>query len=148
MNLNEFLREWAESGGEYDQAFQRALNGDTTQAAEMWRAIAEGRVDAAEALIWARHVAQQVVERVVDGGLHGAERPRAALVALGFRGQIDKYQVEKELVENILDFIPEMTTSELVAHLRRQGYLDGMSEKTALNRVAEWRQDLPPLLGA
>lgn len=140
MNLDAYIQQWAADGGEYDLRFQQALDGDTTAAAEIWSSIASGEIDAAEAMLWARYVAQQVQADVIDADLDSTERPRAALAAIGFRGQVDRHAAAKRRLDILVEFDPDIGNGELVAALKADGHLLGMSHKTALNRVAEWRR--------
>ena len=50
------------------ELLQRALGGDATAAAELWRAIAEGKADDAITAAWARDVAKHVAAKVEKNG--------------------------------------------------------------------------------
>jgi hypothetical protein len=106
----------------------------------MWAEIASGEASVTSALFWAQHVAQLIKAEVVDGGLMGAERPRAALAAIGFRGPVDRYEEAKRHMDVYLSFFEDATNPDVVTMLKKHGHLVDMPHKDALTRVAEWRK--------
>lgn len=136
-----------------DPEFQRLLDGklDTTAATQIWTEIADGSASVESALLWVMHVAKQIKANVING----AERDAApaALRAIGFYGQSDPYRAARKHMDVIASFDAfdeqgqpisprRMAANEWLKHLRQAGYLTEVSEKSALNRINEWRKEL------
>lgn len=154
MKISEYLRELStidEPVG--DLEFQCLLDGklDTTTAARVWTEIADGSASVGNTLLWAVHVANQIKDSVINGSERDAAP--AALKAIGFYGQVDPYRPARESMEIVaaFDFLDEqgnalpsrrLPASEWLRMLRKAGYLDGINDKSALNRINEWRKDL------
>jgi hypothetical protein len=142
MRIDEYLRGLSHAQCDHGSGFERALSGDTSEAAQIWSQIASGAADVPEAVTWVWHVAGRIQREVVDSKLLGSDRPRAALSAIGFSGTIDRHLAAKEILESVVAFFPDVSNRALVEHLQERGHLAGMSHKTALNRVAEWRKQI------
>lgn len=89
-----------------------AKAGDATAAANLWRAIADGRVSDTVAAAWARDVAYQVVANVINPDVPANRARENARAALGLEGRVDKNQELKALV---LDALPDATPVEIAA---------------------------------
>jgi len=88
----------------------RAVAGDATAAANLWRAIADGRASDAIAAAWARDVAHQVVAKVLNPDVPANRAREKARAALGLEGRVDQNQELKALV---LDALPDATAAEI-----------------------------------
>ncbi len=151
MTIKKYLEEWGISDGEYSYDFQRALDGDTTQAAQIWAQIEEGTASVAETLLWAQRVAHRVNTTVVTSTqIVANRRAEAALKAIGFYGQIDDYYYARNFMEDwsafkSLDEIgpsPRVSAKTWLQLLKKEGYLLDATEKSAINRINEWRKEL------
>ncbi len=125
---------------------------NSTSAAKIWTKIASGEADVLDTLLWVQHVAGMITKNVMHARGTSSERERAALRAIGFYGPVDVYREAKEWMQLISDFGPidehgepqpkfRITGNEWVTRLRRSGHLAGVDDKTALNRVLEWRKE-------
>ena len=144
MRIDEYLDGLSRAQSDHGPGFQRALRGDTTEAAKIWTQIASGAADVPEAVTWIKYIAERIQKQLIDGKLFGVERPRAALSAIGFSGTTDRHRGAKEILETVVSFFPDVSNRALVNHLQERGHLVGMSQKTALSRMAEWRKPAPP----
>ncbi len=116
-----------------------AIGGDATAAAEMWRAIADGRASPAEAATWAQYVAKRVVGKVIDADLVSSNRRAdAALKAIGFYGPIDRDRHLREDLasiqnDEVLRARPRVEKLEVLRLLTDE--LDGVPTKNALKKI-------------
>lgn len=124
---------------------------DTTAAAELWAAIADGSASVEVALAWAQHVAREIEKNVVNGADRDAAP--AALRAIGFYGRVDKYRTAKDYLATVASFDvldeagnplpPErLPASQWLRLVRRAGHLVGVPDKTAINQINTWRKEL------
>lgn len=91
------------------ELLQQALSGDATAAAELWRAIAEGKADDAIAAAWVRDVSKHVVAKVLNPDTPANRRAELARAALGLEGRVDTNWQLRELA----DRHPDATPAEL-----------------------------------
>ena len=154
MKISEYLKTLSKSGeSECDLEFQRLWEGrsDTTIASRIWKEIAAGSASVVDTLVWSMHVANQIKNNVIDGSERDAAP--AALKAIGFYGQVDQYRSAREFMEiaGTFDFLDEqgnalprrrLTASQWLVLLRKSGHLSGLNDKSAPNRINEWRKDL------
>jgi hypothetical protein len=151
MRIDEYLEE--PDAYEADKNLERLVNGhkNSTIAAELWSAIAEGSADVGETLIWVQHVAEEISKHVING--NDRDAAPAALKAIGFWGRIDNDHAARELMEMLSAFdeiddkghhVPRArwTATKWLACLRSHGHLQVIPEKTALNKINNWRKDL------
>jgi hypothetical protein len=115
-----------------------AMRGDATAAAELWRAIAEGRADEATTLAWAREVAGQVVAKVLDSDLPANRRAEKARQALGLEGRVD---AQASALEELLRMpvTQDMTAGELAKIVDLAINIEGTPEQLK-RRVQRIRQ--------
>jgi hypothetical protein len=157
MNINKYLASRPESDFDYGPEFQRLLDAtsgvpsDTTAAARLWERIACGEEGVVETLLWAQHVANAITKSVVNSRERDAAP--AALKAIGFYGRVDPYRDAKWELFLLLSFdeldehgnpIPRKrpAAAECLRVLKKGGYMLGIPEKTALNRISEWLREL------
>ena len=91
------------------ELLQRALGGDATAAAELWRAIAEGKAEDAITAACARDVAKHVAAKVLNPETPANRRAELARAALGLEGRVDANWQLRELAERH----PDITAAEL-----------------------------------
>lgn len=127
---------------------------DSTAAAQLWSAIAAGKAEVADTLMWAKKVAARITAELIETrGQQSSYRERAALRAIGFNGPVDDYREAKEYMRLISQFHPldergeEMPNEHLTAKqwhavLRGAGHLARIDDKTAQNKINEWRKEL------
>lgn len=116
------------------------MRGDTSAAADVWRAIAEGRASPAESMLWVQHIAKRVTEKVIEADLESANRrAEAALKAIGFYGRIDK---DRQLREELASFDWEnMSRADIVETLRLIGpELEGVPTEKAVKKIDRLRK--------
>jgi hypothetical protein len=151
MRIDEYLKQHQDY--ESDNDLERLVKGhkNSTIAAALWSTVADGSADVVEALIWVQHVAKEINKDVI----HGKDRDMApaALKAIGFWGRIDRDHAARELME-ILAAIDEIddkghplprarwTATRWLECLHSHGHLHEIPEKTALNKINNWRKDL------
>lgn len=151
MRLDQYIQQLGE--GTPDQELQRVLDGkpDTTTAARMWASIADGSASVGDTLEWAQHVARQITANVVNG----AERDAApaALKAVGFYGRVDAYRAAREYLSIVASFpvldeqgatvqLARQPASAWLKLLRSAGHLVDIDDKTAINKIGIWRNEL------
>ena len=153
MNIDEYLKEWRDTtDGWIDKSFYDLLHkGDTSEAARIWSEIADGTASVPDTLMWAKHVATKVVKQVVSADTFANRRAEAALKAIGFSGQIDKFRDAKRCMEVLgaFDIIDDQGNSvpkrwsgrKWVESLRSMGFLNDVPDNTAITRVNEWRKE-------
>ncbi len=107
-------------------------------AAELWRAIAEGRADDAITLAWTREVAGQVVAKVLDSDLPANRRAEKARQALGLEGRVD---AQASALEELLRMpvTQDMTAGELAKIVDLAINIEGTPEQLK-RRVQRIRQ--------
>lgn len=88
------------------ELLDRALSGDQTAAAGLWRTIAEGRADDAIAAAWARDVAKHVVAKVLATDIPANRRAELARAAVGLEGRVDANWQLREFVKSNPDSTP------------------------------------------
>lgn len=115
-----------------------AMRGDATAAAELWRAIAEGRADEATTIAWAREVAGQVVAKVLDSDLPANRRAEKARQAIGLEGRVDSGLGELEAILR-MPVAQSMTAGELAGIVDLVIEVDGTPEQIK-RRVQRIRQ--------
>lgn len=116
------------------EALEKALAGDATAAADLWRAIADGRATEADTLVWARNVAKHLVLKVLDSEQEANRRREAAYPAVGLEGRIDRRRGLRELAEELRD-TPD-TEAVRIARLFCVDF-DAVDDRTAVKR---WRR--------
>lgn len=116
------------------QLLALAKKGDATAAAELWKAIADGRADDAVAADWARDVAMMVVSKVLNPGSYANRRAEKARAALGLEGRLDE---NAELRAIALDLMPELSPAE-VAHFAGLFMDVGSSTPYQIRRKVEY----------
>lgn len=138
-----------------DQAIADAMKmNDSTVAARVWLAIADGSIETDIALLWVHHIAKQIKASVIDNKDVGVNRANEALKAIGFAGQVDKHHAAKEFMRNnvvLFEAIDEngrsipskpLTTSEWFNILKLHNLLPSDDRKTSMTRINEWRREL------
>lgn len=154
MRIDQYLQSLPPDTAEHsDPELLRVLEGkpDTTTAARVWGAIADGSASVEDTLAWAQHVASEIQANVVNG----AERDAApaALRAIGFRGRVDAYRAAREYLETVAAFdvldehgapirLARQPGSAWLKLLRSAGHLLDVSDKTAINQILTWRKEL------
>jgi hypothetical protein len=116
------------------EKLERALAGDATAAADLWRAIAQGEASDADTLVWARNVAKHLVLKVLDSDLEANRRREAAYPAVGLEGRIDHRRELRELAQELAD-TPD-TEAVRIARLLCDDF-DTVDDRTAVKR---WRR--------
>lgn len=152
MRIDHYLETTAD-GEQYDRELARLLDGkaDTTTAARLWAAIADGSASVEDTLAWAQHVARKITANVINSGERDAAP--AALRAIGFRGRVDAYRAAREYLDIVAAFdvmdehgvplpLVRQPASAWLKLLRRAGYLLDIEDKTAINKINAWRKDL------
>jgi hypothetical protein len=128
------------------QTLQAALGNDSTAAAAMWRAIADGQASASEILTWATHVAGRIKKEVLDvnfvkEGGHSSRRADAAHRAIGLYGKIDR---DRQLRADIALFYKgesKLSRIEVAEVLQIIGSdLDGLTLKNAIKKIDRIRK--------
>lgn len=128
---------------EVSHTLRDALGGDATATADMWRAIARGSAAPADALLWVRFVAGQVVEKVIEGNLDSANRrAEAALKAIGFYGRIDR---DRQLRADLALFEGPETAKFSRAEIAKtiqlvSSDLDGLTLENAIKKIDRVRK--------
>jgi hypothetical protein len=89
-----------------EKLLAQARTGDATAAAELWRAIAEGRVSDALAAAWARDVAALVVAKVLNPDIPANRRAELGRLALGLEGRVDANAELRDLALQMPDVTP------------------------------------------
>lgn len=138
---------------EANKNLERLVKGhkNSTDAAELWSAIADGSADVGETLIWVQHVAKEIGKHVING--EDRDAAPSALKAIGFWGRIDTTNATFELMKMLAAFdeidekgspLPRTrwAATKWLECLRSHGHLKGISEKTARNKINIWRKDL------
>lgn len=151
MRIDEYLKQHHDY--ESDNDLERLVKGhkNSTIAAEFWSTIADGSADVSETLIWVQQVAKEINEHVINGKDRDASP--AALKAIGFWGRIDRDHATRELMKILAAFdeiddkghpLPRArwTATRWLECLHSHGLLQEVSEKTALNKINNWRKDL------
>jgi hypothetical protein len=151
MRIDEYFKQHHDDDSDKD--LERLVKGhkNSTIAAELWSTIADGSADVGETLIWVQHVANEINEHVVNG--KDRDAAPAALKAIGFWGRIDHDHATRELMEILAAFdeiddkgqpLPRTrwTATRWLERLRSHGHLQEISEKTARNKINNWRKDL------
>ncbi|MDH4466149.1 MAG: hypothetical protein QE290_19145 [Acidovorax sp.] len=154
MRIDHYLQSLPPDTGEHsDPELLRVLDGrpDTTTAARVWAAIADGSASVEDTLAWAQHVAREIQANVIDG----AERDAApaALRAIGFYGRVDVYRSAREYLETVATFevldehgvpvrLARQPASAWLKLLRSAGHLLDVTDKTAHNQINAWRKEL------
>ncbi len=130
-----------------DKTMQEALNGNTTAAARVWSTIADGTASVGRVLVWTSKVAERVDRDVlkVDATQPG-EKARAALMAIGIRGRVDKHVAIRELFDVLDGFDNLENPDEEESHnvwvriCRSHGLLDGLDDAQAYTLIRDIRQ--------
>lgn len=154
MRIDHYLQGLPPESAEHgDLELLRVLDGrpDTTTAARVWAAIADGTASVEDTLAWAQHVAREIQANVIDG----AERDAApaALRAIGFYGRVDVYRSAREYLDTVATFevldehgapvrLARQPASAWLKLLRSAGHLLDLEDKTAINKINAWRKDL------
>ena len=128
---------------EISHTLRDALAGDATAAADMWQAIARGTAAPTDALLWARFVAGQVVEKVIDAELDSANRrAEAALKAIGFYGRIDKdRQLRADLALLAGTEAASLSRADIAKTIQLVSHdLDGLTLKKAMKKIDRVRK--------
>ncbi len=153
MRIEQYFQQTLEAQNVSDPEFESLLSGkiDSTTAARVWLAIADGSASVDQTLRWAQHVARQVDARVIKS--KASDAAPAALQAIGFYGPIDRHRAARECLDIIASFpmygedhepLPakKMPASMWLKLMRKAGHLVDLNDKTALNRINEWRIEL------
>lgn len=115
---------------------KKAVQGDASAAALLWRGIAaaDGTVSDADALAWVRCIAPDVVADVIDSDKPANEKAQKARRAIGLAGRIDKHDqftktvyefpgiTAKALAEvlPLVDEVPEGNLKRKIEYLRNK----------------------------
>jgi len=122
----------------------KALAGDSTAAADLWRLIAAGEASADDVLAWARDVARQVQAKILDADIEANRRPDAALKAIGLEGRIDKHRRVRDVLDVLEQFedleVPgrQLTRRQLVEIVKANGMLEDVPDanvKKVIDRI-------------
>jgi hypothetical protein len=121
-------------------------------AEEIWRAINAGTADDATTLCWAKFVAKQICERVIDGE-DDRSRGMHALLSVGLWATKDRYRALRATIHDRLDMwecakvnAPLKVTMAMVRQFRRGGLIrppepPAAHETPAARKAREARQD-------
>jgi hypothetical protein len=115
----------------------------------IWRAIAKGVLNDEDTTKWARRIAGNVVEDVIENKSGQSERARRALAALELHDQGDTRHRERRILEEILMIqrlaskLNQLTGGEpikisrrdLLRAMRAQGCYQGLPDNAALQRM-------------
>jgi len=156
MNIKGYITEARRKVPDIDDfgpRFERLLEGrcgTTEDAKQIWESIANGEAHVVEALLWAQCVAKRIRQVVINK----TERDpaAAALKAIGFYGVPDPYRDARECMISVADFDvlddggnwvrPKRSTAEQwLKFLRSQGHFTSVKNKTAINKINEWRKE-------
>lgn len=114
----------------------------------IWRAIAAGILVDEDAAQWAKIVARDVVENVIDTKDDPEDRPKRALAALKLSGREERHYsdllalkgfVAMRRIHSLLrDTHHAESPAELAKALKKQGYFKHLSERQAADVVRKW----------
>lgn len=110
---------------------QQAIEGDRNASLAMWRAVAEGRMDA-EVQLWLQHVAVQMLE--ADNTVDARRRPNEIMRAAGLAGSPDRYRGLRDEAKILQEL--GHTKAQIIEELERKGLLDSdtMDARSFLDR--------------
>lgn len=91
---------------------KKAIRGDASAAALLWRGIADKTVSDADALIWVRSIAPDVVSDVLDSTDEANRRSENARGAIGLNGRIDPHYKFRESIP-MYDGMPAKKAAEI-----------------------------------
>lgn len=118
---------------------------------EYWTALADGDVDDREAARWAQEIAKRVVRDVLSVD-DAQERQRRALASLGLVGVEGAHAKEREYLKMYAEFAELVdedkrhlrpTRRRITQQMLDGGYFKGLTEKQAMNAVANIQRALP-----
>lgn len=93
-----------------EELLERATNNDATSAAILWVRISRGEIADAVSLAWLRHVAEVVVDEVVNcQEEHSSRRTDGALRAVSLSGRIKRTRWLEEFAAYVEELAPDMT---------------------------------------
>lgn len=156
MGINTWLEKHKDDDDWVDKDVANLLSGrtDSQAAAKLWKAIARGEAGIVETLMWAKVVAKRITGDLIEADHQkSSDRERAALLAIGFYGRVDDYREAKEYMSIISSFHPlgeggeelpnaRLTGKQWLKCMRAAGHFEETDDKTAVNRINEWRTEL------
>lgn len=96
----------------------RAMEGDRESALELWREVAQGRIDD-EHLAWFRWVARAILDADTEPA---KTRPAALVRAIGLEGKTDRWRRMREVAAALRDF--GASHEAILSDLEARGLLD------------------------